>query len=740
MLNYCVILIGSLIRNLPQGVIGDFIVKFFWKKEKCKDWVEACKKKVKALGMNPKDSKWMWKLKNRNKAEADSSENLHDGFVALQDNSLKARMERIGDRFSLLFFIASALLINFIIEAVSRHSFVKAFEYLSQSKVVFLYNSFLIFVTLTLSYLVRKRLFASMIIGGIWLIGGIANGAVLSYRTTPFTGTDMKLIKSAADLMTKYMSMDQMILTAIGAALVVIAFVIMAVRGPKYRGRMRYRRNIILIVLMFSSIIPVTRLCVETRTISTYFGNIAIAYEDYGFPYCFWSTVIAKGISCPNEYGESEIKAILEKDGEDSYNEESTPNIIIVQLESFFDPALVKGLEFSEDPLPNFRNLEKNYSSGYITVPSVGAGTANTEFEVISGMSLRYFGPGEYPYKTVLKENVCESVAYNLKDIGYSTHAIHNNEASFYSRRTVFSRLGFDTFTSEEMLDITGYTPLGWAEDEVLTSAITDCLKSTENKDFVYTISVQSHGGYPSEQILSDPKIKINGLTDEAATNAMEYYVNQLNAVDQFIGNLVEELSNYEEDTILVLFGDHLPSLGLEARNLSNRSLYQTEYVIWDNMGLKAKDENLKSYQLAAKALDKADIHVGTLMKFHQKRSGTDKYWVDLEALQYDMLYGKKYMYDGESPYERLKLTMGVKDVTISSVTTDIQGNVIISGDTFNASSSLAVNGKQVEETKFIDKNTLMVAGVQLNTGDVLSVNQVSSGGRVLREGSIYTY
>lgn len=694
------------------GGTGEFIVKLFWKDSKFTNWIKEHKKK--------------------------EAESMTDAFVT--DNSLKAKIVRTGDKFSLFFYIIAALLLNFTIEAISRHSFVEAFDYFSQSRDVFLYNSYLIFVTLTLSYLVRRRLFASMIIGGVWLVGGIANGAVLSYRTTPFTGTDMKLIKSATDLMTKYMSPDQMILTAIVAGLIVFGFVFAAVKGPRFRGKIRYRRSIAFIIIMFASIVPVTKWCVNARTLSTYFGNIAIAYEDYGFPYCFWSTVIAKGISCPNEYGESEIKSIIARDGEDSYNAEETPNIIIVQLESFFDPTLVKDLKFSEDPIPNFRNLEENYSSGYITVPSVGAGTANTEFEVITGMSLRYFGPGEYPYKTIMKEMVCESVAYDLKDIGYATHAIHNNEASFYGRRTVFSRLGFDTFTSEEMLNITGMTPLGWAEDAVLKDAIVDCLESTEQQDFVYTITVQSHGGYPSEQILEDPRIQVSGLSDEAKKNAIEYYANQLYEVDQFIGALVEELSAYDEDVVLVLFGDHLPTLGLEARNLANRSLYQTEYVIWNNMGLKNKDKNIKSYQLAAEALDKAGIHVGTLMKFHQERSGTKDYWVDLESLQYDMLYGEQYVYDGESPYKKVSLQMGVKDSTISSATVDDQGNIRVQGENFNSFSSLAINDKQVEETKYIDENTIMVSGVQLNPGDVLSVYQISTGGKVLRKGTLYTY
>lgn len=58
-----------------------------------------------------------------------------------------------------------------------------------------------------------------------------------------------------------------------------------------------------------------------------------------------------------------------------------------MQLESFFDPELVNFLNISEDPIPYYRQLMKDYSSGYLRVPVVGAGTANTEFETISGMS-----------------------------------------------------------------------------------------------------------------------------------------------------------------------------------------------------------------------------------------------------------------------------------------------------------------------------------------------------------------
>ncbi len=101
-------------------------------------------------------------------------------------------------------------------------------------------------------------------------------------------------------------------------------------------------------------------------------------------------------------------------------------------------------------------------------------------------MNLRYFGPGEYPYKSILKEKTCESAPYVLKGLGYTTHAIHNNEANFYGRRSVFANLGFDTFTSEEYMDEQDeVNPNDWMKDKVLTRHILDCLNSTEGPDYV---------------------------------------------------------------------------------------------------------------------------------------------------------------------------------------------------------------------------------------------------------------
>ena len=134
------------------------------------------------------------------------------------------------------------------------------------------------------------------------------------------------------------------------------------------------------------------------------------------------------GISEPNDYNKDTIEKITDNGEmtESTSDNGVRPNVLFVQLESFFDPIEYEDLQMSEDPIPNLRKMFENYSSGYFKVPSVGAGTANTEFEVLTGMNLRYFGPGEYPYKTKLKNQVCESAATAFSAFGYGTHAIHN--------------------------------------------------------------------------------------------------------------------------------------------------------------------------------------------------------------------------------------------------------------------------------------------------------------------------
>lgn len=637
---------------------------------------------------------------------------------------------KVCNRISLLLHALCSALGYFLIEMISRRSFSAAWTYMTTKPLVFAYNAALIFTTSLIVYLFRRRCFWRVLISILWLLLGIINGVILSNRVTPFTGPDLHLLTDGMAVLNKYLPAWGVVLALILLGLFALLLLLLLIKAPKYKRKVKFRYDLLLVVVGAALFAGATQLALEKRVLSNYFGNIAFAYEDYGYPYCLAVTIFDTGISCPRDYSEQEITRIEKtEDNLPATNEDSKPNIIFVQLESFFDPTLVEYLNISEDPIPNFRKLMKEYTSGYYKVPAVGAGTANTEFESITGMSLHYFGPGEYPYKSILKETTCESAPYVLKNLGYSTHAVHNNEANFYGRRSIFPNLGFDTFTSAEyMSEEEDKNPLGWTKDEVLTDEIIKCLDSTEESDYIYTISTQGHGAYPEEQLIDDPEITVSGAETEAQNNQWEYYCNEIHEMDNFVKELTDALADYPEDVILVMYGDHLPTMGLTVEDLKNKYLFQTQYVMWDNFGLEKKDENLAAYQMAAEVMDRAGIHEGTIFRYHQARRNTRNYQVDMETLQYDVLYGKKYSYDGGSPFQRTKMRMGLYDVTLDSMEeiSTVDHTYRIKGTNFTPSSQVKLNGEWYD-TVYVNPTTLMISGTEINDFDRVSVVQRSN-------------
>lgn len=637
-----------------------------------------------------------------------------------------ARLNKI----SLPLQMLAVLLGYYVIEAISRHSLRDAFYFVREKPLVFLYNAGLIFVTTLVVYLVRRRVFVRVLLVIFWMGLGIINGVLLSQRVTPFTGPDLHLITDALKIANRYLPMAGMVIVVILMAVAFLGLALLFFKAPRYEGKLYYRYNVPLILVAAAAFAGATNLALEKRVLSNYFGNIAFAYEDYGYPYCLVTTIFNTGINCPPEYSQSSVQAIMrEEDRLTQTDTDDLPNIIFLQLESFFDPYMVNYLKLSEDPIPNFRRMMKEYSSGYYRVPSVGAGTANTEFETITGMSLRYFGPGEYPYKSILKETTCESAPFVLKQLGYTTHAIHNNEANFYGRRSIFPNLGFDTFTSEEyMEEEDDHTPLGWVRDRVLKQSIMDCLESSEGRDYIYTISVQGHGDYPEEPILEDPQITVSGSATEEQNYKWEYYVNEIHEMDEFIQELTEELEELGEPVVLVMYGDHLPTMGLEVRDMKNRYLFQTQYVIWDNMGLKKKDENLAAYQIAAELFQRLGIFEGNVFRYHQVRKNTKNYQVDLELLQYDILYGEQYVYEGRSPFRASRMRMGIYDATLDAVrpAPGLKNSSYIIGTHFTPFSEVMINGEYVE-TNYLNPTTLLISEYEFDKMDKVKVVQRSN-------------
>ena len=647
------------------------------------------------------------------------------------------------NRFSLIFHALLACIINFVIEAISRHSVVAAWDYMTGTPLVFLYNAFMIFVTFSIVYLFKRRIFVRMIIGAIWVILGIANGYILLKRVTPFNAQDLKIAGDGIALINNYCNGFEVVVIAVGAVALLIWLISMWRRGGQYAGKIHHIAALIGIIVCGVLYTFVTNIAIDKRVVSTYFGNIAFAYEDYGLPYCFSASLFNTGISEPNGYTKKAM-AKIDKDGElnqtaTSRSSDELPNIIVVQLESYFDVANAEFFTTSEDACPNLHNLYQNYSNGYFKVPSVGAGTANTEFEVLTGMNLRYFGPGEYPYKTYSKKHPTESAATALASLGYGTHALHDNTGNFYSRANVFNNMGFDTFTSKEFMNVLQTTENGWAKDEILTQHIMEAMDTTKQEDFVFTVSVQGHGNYPETQVIENPKIKVEGIEDEALKNKWEYYVNQVYEMDQFVGDLIKAVEERNEPSVVVFYGDHLPTMGLKAEDLKSRFLYNTNYVIWDNIGLQKDDKNIPAYQLMSEVLNRLDIHSGTVFNYHQQRKGTKNYLSDLELLQYDILYGKQYVYNGKAPITEGHMVMGIRNVSLSSIVPQLNSGYSLYGENFTKYSRVYVNGEK-QKSSFLNNTRINLSETELKDGDVIQVGQVGSSDTIFRMSDKYTY
>ena len=757
----------------------------------------------------------------RAQARQAADEKLQELKVKAEQSPKSQAVLRFMNRYSILFHVLLSCGVCFVIEWVSRHSFLEACSFVVDRNLVFLYNSLIVFASLLLVYTVRRRALLRTVISVFWLFLGIINGCILAKRVSPFSFTDLKMVGDLFTMQSNYFTAGEAILVIVGVSLVLLFLVVLWFKGPKFQGKTHRIFGLVMTAAVVMMIPTVTDAAVSNNILTNYFENLAQGYKDYGFVYSFSSSVLDRGMSTPSDYSEEAVDAVLAKIGVEDTDtklaqasaeteenrasseqgqteerkteteasetdasgllikgemqaafvpEESVktaaasedgqadgqmeasigdtgktqtgvtaghPNIICILLESFIDPELVNFLELSDEAVPNFHKLYQNYTSGYLEVPVVGAGTANTEFEMLTGMGMQFFGLGEYPYKTILKQTNCESIASDLSEIGYGTHVVHNNGGNFYSRRNAFSMMGFDTFTSKEMMDIREYTPLGtWPKDEILIGEVEKALDYTPDQpDFVYTITVGSHGDYPQEKVLDDPEIQVSGVEDEGMHYAWEYYVNMVHETDKFIGDLIEMLSERDEPTIVVMFGDHLPTMGLEESDMKTGTLFKTQYATWNNFGLAKSDKSMTSYQLMADTLDSLGIHNGTMFHFQQNRykyATEDEYQNAMELLQYDILYGDHYVYGGGNPYPASNLIMGTQDVVISQIMETDRYYYII-GENFTNWSRVFVNDTKVS-TKYLSSRLLRIKKEDIPSGDnEVVVNQMGSSDTLFR-------
>jgi len=239
------------------------------------------------------------------------------------------------------------------------------------------------------------------------------------------------------------------------------------------------------------------------------------------------------------------------------------PDIVIVQSESFFDPARLRGLEPAQ-VLPEFRRVAATSRHGDLWVPTYGGGTIRTEFEVLTGIAMRYFPEIEYPYFRMTTSAV-PSLASVLAAHGYHTVAVHPHEREFWNRAAAFTRLGFEQFDAVEQF---GDAPhVGWyVSDDALVDHVLQSLDGAQGPQFVFAISMENHGPYEDYPNADPAAIAVQpvpaGVVGDGA-DRLRGYLYHLAGADRSLGRLADALAKRPRRSLLLFYGDHLPALPL---------------------------------------------------------------------------------------------------------------------------------------------------------------------------------
>lgn len=673
--------------------------------------------------------------------------------VIRKGNAMWKKIWNASNRRVLICNIITAFMLTLFLEFMERKSPEKVAEFINERTFVFLFNAAIIFLCLSIVFLVKKKIFVYAVITSCWFLVGLTNGIVLNGRKTPFTAVDLTVVKSILPVLNNYLELWQIVLLVLLVIAGVTALVCLYLYSPVSKRTFHFRANALLVGVICIAFGIFAYAGVGKGQLIGKFDNPIAGYKDYGVVYGFCVTALDTGIDRPINYSREKVSklkrkisdALEEKEKQDNPDNAREPNIIFIQLESFFDLTKVKDLKLSEDPIPFFHQLQRETTSGNLSVPVYGAGTINTEFEVITGMNTDYFGTGEYPYRSVLQKKTCDSMAYWVKDQSYASTVIHNNNASFYDRYKVFANLGFDNFITLENMQVDQWTEAGWAKDSVLTDYILDTMKRTPQTDLIYTISVQGHGDYPTSS-QEDAVIQASGDNyTESRLNQITYYANQIHEMDQFIKDLLEQLADCGEDTMVIAYGDHLPGLDFQTKDLKKGSKYETPYFIWDNFGYnsshrKEESEDIQAYELASKVFAQVNIHAGIVNQFHQTMDDTKNKGKNLKLLQYDMLYGADFIREGEEELEPTTLCYSLKPVKITAVRESEEG-YLLQGINFTDYSRVYVNGI-LTNSVLMDHRTLRIKSGALKDGDEITIHQVSktNGNITLNQSEVFVF
>ena len=256
-------------------------------------------------------------------------------------------------------------------------------------------------------------------------------------------------------------------------------------------------------------------------------------------------------------------------------------NIVLLLSEAFSDPERLDGVDLAEDPIPFVRGTMAENPSGQAVGNAIGGGTANMEFEALTGMSQTLFAPQlTTPYQMLVPAyDWLPSAAWYLADAGYDTVAVHPFLASMYRRTAAYPRLGFDSFLGLD--DLSGLSEIErnpFASDETTFDAALRLLTTSDEPVFMNLVTMQNH--FPYGDLYGDP------IENSLRNDALGQYARGLAHADEATGKLFAELKRSREETVVIFYGDHLPGDVYDdgdviEKNFARRT--ETPFFLWSS-------------------------------------------------------------------------------------------------------------------------------------------------------------
>ena len=326
----------------------------------------------------------------------------------------------------------------------------------------------------------------------------------------------------------------------------------------------------------------------------------------------------------PENYSIKKLENLSEIFAEDAKEElvedVITPqNVIMIMNESFADLS-VGGSELANDIIPYYLSLD-NTIRGNLYVSVRGGGTCNSEYETLTGNSTAFFAGGVYPYNMYMSREVPSLVAY-FNSQGYNTTGMHLGKSTNWNRKAAYEKLEFQNTIFAETFDGID-TVHGFPTDKENYDRIIQLYEDhKDEKNFIFNVTYQNHGGY----LDSNDLVKTVDLSWRSRLPKLENYLSLMKRSDQEFQYLIEYFKQVEEPTMIIMYGDHQPSLGYDSDYFlfprsgqpeTDLKKYITPFVIWANYDIEDKYiEKLSANYLSSYILKAGNFEMTPYQEF----------------------------------------------------------------------------------------------------------------------------